>query len=256
MPSVPVEALEWMRTMSEGLHVSVKSCRRTVSGRAASIVGAAVRNATREEPALLLLSGGSSVLDVCAELVRRELPWHALHVGQLDERVVPAAHPERAWPGIESVFLARIPTAVAGRHPMPVDHLDAAHAAGAYDDTLERLTSRTRTVVAVCGLGADGHVASVLPGDETAGSDHRVTTTGPYDELLRVTASMAFLRTIPDIVVVASGRSKAAAMRQLVLSPADIPAGCLPAHTTFVIDREAATLMNQSPRRSQTSKTG
>ncbi|MGH7583316.1 MAG: 6-phosphogluconolactonase [Gemmatimonadales bacterium] len=233
--------------MSRRRHVSVQSCRHTVSRRAAEIIDDAVQNATREEPALLLLSGGSSVLDVCVELAQRELPWHALHVGQLDERAVAPSHPERAWPSIEATLLAHTAPEVAGRYPIPVDTLDAERAACSYDDTLGHLATRMRNIVAVCGLGEDGHVASLLPGDEKNASPSRVVTTGPYAGLLRVTISMAFLRTLPGIVVAASGHSKATTMQSLISSAPDIPAACLPAHTEFVIDRQAAALMDQSP---------
>jgi 6-phosphogluconolactonase len=232
--------------MSRSLRVSVQSCRRDVSRRAAEIVRNTVRHATQKEPALLLLSGGSSVLDVCIELTKLKLPWHALHVGQLDERVAPPSHPERAWPSIETSLLARTAEKVAGQHPIPVDYLDAEKAACSYDSTLGRLAMRMQTIIAVCGLGEDGHVASLLPGDEINGSGSRVLTTGPYSGLLRITTSMAFLQTLPNIVVVASGQSKATTMQRLFLPSPDIPAACLPSHTVFVIDQQAAALMDQS----------
>lgn len=233
--------------MPRTLDVSIQSSRRAVSTKAAEIVGDVSRKATEEKPALLLLSGGSSVLDVCAELAGMNLPWPALHIGQLDERVAEPTHPERAWPTIETSFLERIPGTVAGRYPIPVDHLDAAAAAAAYDDTVGRLAERVHSIVAVCGLGADGHVASLLAGDEKNGSNSRVLTTGPYSGLRRITVSMPFLQTLPNIVVVASGESKATTMQQLTLSSQDMPAACLPSHTRFVIDRQAAALMDQSP---------
>jgi 6-phosphogluconolactonase/glucosamine-6-phosphate isomerase/deaminase len=233
--------------MPRSLDVSVQPCRQTVSRQAAEMVREVAGNATKEEPALLLLSGGSSVLDVCGELASMTIPWHALHVGQLDERVAARSHPERAWPNIESSFLARIPAEVAGRYPIPVDHLDAEAAAASYDDTMGRLAERVRSIVAVCGLGADGHVASLLAGDEKTARHSRVLTTGPYSGLRRITVSMAFLQKLPSIVVVASGESKAATMQRLILSPQDMPAACLPSHTRFVIDRQAAALMYQSP---------
>jgi 6-phosphogluconolactonase len=232
--------------MSRNLGVCVQPDRHAVSRRTAEIVRDAVRNATREAPALLLLSGGSSVLDACVELTQWELPWHALHVGQLDERVATASHPERAWPAIEASLLDRTTENVAGRHPILVDELDSEQAASSYDAILGRLTERMHTSIAVCGLGEDGHVASLLAGDEKNRSRARVLTTGPYSGLLRITVSMTFLRTLPTIIVVASGRSKAKAMQRLTLPSPDMPAAYLPSHTIFVIDRQAAALMHES----------
>ena len=232
--------------MSRNLRVCVQPDRHAVSRRTAELIRDAVRNATREEPALLLLSGGSSVLDACVELTQRELPWHALHVGQLDERVASASHPERAWPAIEASLLDRITENVAGRHPILVDELDSAQATCSYDDTLGRLTDRMQTIVAVCGLGEDGHVASLLAGDEKNGLQARVITTGPYSGLLRITVSMTFLQALPNIIVVASGRPKEKAIQRLTSPLPDIPAAHLPSHTVFVIDRQAAALMHKS----------
>ncbi|MGH3669075.1 MAG: 6-phosphogluconolactonase, partial [Pseudonocardiaceae bacterium] len=104
--------------MSRSLRLSVHPDQHAVSRRAAEIVRDAVGNATREEPALLLLSGGSSVLDACMKLTQLRLPWHALHVGQLDERVASASHPERAWPAIEASFLDRTAEDIAGQYPI------------------------------------------------------------------------------------------------------------------------------------------
>lgn len=227
--------------------IQVQPSRRDVGRRAAELVAADLADATGQRPALLLLSGGSSVLDVCAELARTPLPWHAIHVGQLDERVVPEPHPERSWPGIESTLLSRTPTEVAGRHPIPVDHLDGELAARSYDDTLGRLTRQVHTTTAVCGLGEDGHVASLLDGDTASAAGIRARTTGPYAGLLRVTVSMPFLRSLPGIVVVASGAAKATAMRQLVSSDAPLPAADLPPHAWFVVDPHAAAQLDQSP---------
>lgn len=224
----------------------VHCCRHSVSSRAAEIAADAIRDATTKEPTLLLLSGGSSVLDACADLAQQQLPWSAVHVGQLDERAAPEGHPERAWPNIEKTLLARTGEEVAGRHPIPVDHFDAEHAAASYNETLAHLGKRIRRIIALCGLGSDGHVASLLPGDEKNEAHSHALATGPYNGLLRVTVSMPFLQSIPRIIVIASGRSKATAVGELWSVAPNIPAACLPEHTEFLVDREAATLMGQS----------
>lgn len=231
--------------------ISVQPSREAVGASAAGIVEALLRGATPTQPALLLLSGGSSVLGVCAELARRPLPWSAVRVGQLDERAAPPSHPERAWPAIERSFLARI--TVAGAHPIPVDDRDAAQAASEYRETLDGLVRSASTTVALCGLGEDGHVASLLPGDEHRGSAAAALTTGPYDGVFRITASMALLHRLTAVVVVASGTSKAAALRRLDAATPEVPAAWLPAHTEFVVDGSAAALLDRSPHQEQFS---
>jgi 6-phosphogluconolactonase/glucosamine-6-phosphate isomerase/deaminase len=108
---------------------------------------------------------------------------------------------------------------------------------------------RMHTIIAVCGLGEDGHVASLLPGDETNRSPSRVITTGPYSGLLRISVSMAFLRALPSIVVVASGQPKALAIQRLTSLSPNTPAAFLPSRTIFVIDQQAAALINHSSNR-------
>ena len=114
-------------------------------------LGDAVR---RRGEATLALSGGSTAPAMIRALLDRSapaLPWDAVAVWQVDERVAPDGHPAR-----NAGQLAGLPCRV---HLMPVTAGDLRAAARRYAASLPE-----RFDVVHLGLGADGHTASWPPG--------------------------------------------------------------------------------------------
>ena len=71
-----------------------------------------------------------------AELAERTLPWEAVHVFQVDERVAPPGHADRNLTGLQAALLDRVPIPPGNVHPMPVEEPDLDAAAAAYADEI------------------------------------------------------------------------------------------------------------------------
>ena len=102
------------------------------------------------------------------------VPWEAVDVWQVDERVAPDGHPDR-----NANQLAGLP----GRHHlMPVTARDLRRAAARYAATLPE-----RFDVVHLGMGPDGHTASWPPGDPVVDSDRPVDLCGEFNGRVRMT---------------------------------------------------------------------
>jgi 6-phosphogluconolactonase len=174
-------------------------------------------------------------------LTEEELPWEALHVHQVDERVAPEGDPDRNL----TALLVGLPSAAHGAlHAMPVTVPDLADAAARYEAGLpERLD------VVHLGLGADGHTASLVPGDPALEvRDTRVTVTGEYQGRRRMTLTYPALEAACAIVWLVTGIEKADALTRFLARDPSIPAGRIENPARCVVADEAALAGRTSVR--------
>ncbi|MGH8934502.1 MAG: 6-phosphogluconolactonase [Egibacteraceae bacterium] len=176
--------------------------------------------------AVLALSGGTTPAPMLAELARRDLPWDLVEVTQVDERVAPDGDPDRNWTMIQRELVTPSGLSSDHAHPMPVTDHDLKAAAVRYAAMLRDLCGGEPAVLDAVhlGLGADGHVASLVPGDPAV--DERqldVTLSGPYQGRVRMTLTFPVINRARSILWQVVGEEKAGALRDL-LDGADIPA--------------------------------
>ncbi len=198
---------------------------------AAGVLAWEVRRAVAEQKrATLALSGGSSPAPMFAELARLGLPWDAVDIVQVDERVAPEDDPARNL----ATQRAELPP-TARLHPMPVEAGDTA----AYAALVGELD------VVHLGLGEDGHTASLVPGDPVLDvADADVAMTGEYRGHRRMTLTYPALGRARAIVWLVTGEGKAEALARLVAADPSIPAGRITQDRALVItDTAAATLL-------------
>ena len=81
----------------------------------ATVLGIGIARRTH---ATLALSGGSSPLPMLGELVRQPLDWKAIHVFQVDERVVARGDTARNLTNIEELLVTNGPLPRRNLHPM------------------------------------------------------------------------------------------------------------------------------------------
>lgn len=119
----------------------------------------------------LVLSGGSTprpLFRLLARDYREAVPWRKTHVFWSDERYVAPDHFQSNFAGAEADLLQHVPILPGQIHRIPTHFHSPATAAIEYDVKLHSLFPSGDAPdfdLALLGLGADGHTASLFPGD-------------------------------------------------------------------------------------------
>jgi 6-phosphogluconolactonase len=191
--------------------------------------------------ATFAVSGGQTPWRMLALLAVARVPWDAVYLFQVDERVAPAGHPARNAMGIAAALagpLAEYPERFCW---MPVEDPDLDRGARAYAAMLAALAGEPPELDFVhLGLGADGHCASIFPGmalDETAS----VAMTEPRLGRRRMTLTMPALNRARRILWLITGRDKRPALAGLLRGDSSIVGSRVrTAGAVVLADREAA----------------
>jgi 6-phosphogluconolactonase/glucosamine-6-phosphate isomerase/deaminase len=155
--------------------------------------------AGRSGRAVLAVSGGSTAPPMLDALAAHDVPWDAVDLWQVDERVAPDGHPDR-----NANQLAGFP----GRHHlMPVTAKDLRRAAARYAATLP-----PRFDVIHLGMGPDGHTASWPPGDPVIDSERPVDLCGEFNGWVRMTLTPQVVNAARARIVLITGGDKASAV--------------------------------------------
>ena len=201
------------------------------AAEAAGWVGHHLRGAVqRRGAASIAISGGSTPAAMFRALAAVDLPWEAVSVFQVDERVAPEGDPAR-----NVALLALFPPA-ATVHPMPVTDADLAAAARRYAALLP-----SRFDVVHLGLGDDGHTASWPPGDTVIDREEPVAISGVYRGHVRMTLTPPVVNSARHRLVLAAGADKAAPLEGWLLGDASLPIHRIrSSDTVAVVDVAAA----------------
>lgn len=207
---------------------------------AAGMIAAALGNAvTARGRASLALSGGRSPWAMMGMLFARDLPWTAVDLLQVDERVAPDGDERRNLTHIEQLRHGT-PAERAHMHAIPIaEGADAA--ARSYCGTVRDLGHPIDVVQ--LGLGDDGHTASLAPGDPVlAVRDAPVAaTTRPFNGTRRVTLTYPVLDAARLVVWLVTGPSKREMAGRLTARDDGIPAGRVTAaRQVLVLDAASA----------------
>lgn len=210
-----------------------------VADAAAEVIAGRVRDAVAERgTAAIAVSGGRTpwaMLATLRDLPAGQVPWRELVVFQVDERVAAEGDPERNLTHLREALAGR-PASIV---PMPVDDPDLDAAAARYADSLPAVLDLVHL-----GLGADGHTASLVPGDLVlAVADRLVALTDqPYQGRRRMTLTYRALAHARELLWVVTGAEKAEALAALLAGSTDIPAGRVTAARSLILaDRAAAS---------------
>src|SRR5437867_8078131 len=200
----------------------------SVAGAAALFVAAECRAAIAARGRFVAaLSGGSTPGFMLRALAREEVQWDAVQVVQVDERVAPAGDPERNLTHLYENLLAHTSLRPEQIHTMPVECGDLEAAAEQYAQTIADLAGSPPVLdLAHLGLGADGHTASLVPGDPVLNiTEADVALTGTYQGRRRMTLTYPILNRARRVLWLVTGVEKAAALHRLQAEDPSIPAG-------------------------------
>lgn len=214
----------------------------------------------------VVLTGGGVGTAVLAELAdaraRDAIDWRRLHVWWGDERFVPTNHPERNDRAAQEALLDHVPVDPALVHRMPPsDGPDGDNAEAAAARYAKELAAATRPEdhgpvpifdVLMLGLGEDGHVASLFPGQPALYDTRPVVGVhgSPKPPPNRLSLTFPSIRAANEVWIVAAGAAKAAPAN-LALSGAgevEIPAAGARGRqrTLWLLDQAAAGRLPRS----------
>jgi 6-phosphogluconolactonase len=178
----------------------------------------------------LALSGGGAPLPLYRILagrsVRPTVNWHKVHLFWGDERYVPHDDPRSNFGQAFAVWLRDAPIPRENIHPMPTHYADPDAAARAYEATLRAHFGDSLPYpafdLALLGLGDDGHIASLFPGDPALEETERwvVSSRAPAEPHQRLTLTLPVLRANRLWFLVA-GEPKASIIEQLFAGTPD-----------------------------------
>ncbi|HSO06783.1 MAG TPA: 6-phosphogluconolactonase [Pelomicrobium sp.] len=218
----------------------------SASRKAAAHIARCARRAGRRF--VLALSGGETPRRMVALLAEEAVPWGRVHVVQVDERIAPAGSGERNVTGFAPLLPPGGNLPPAQLHAMPVENPDAESAARRYATALERLAGVPPVLDLVhLGLGADGHTASLVPGDPVVDCVERdVAVTRSYQGYRRLTLTLPVINRTRQIVWLVTGAAKAPMLARLVYGDSTIPAGRVARErATVFADRAAAVALRE-----------
>jgi len=202
----------------------------SVSRQAAEFVGRAALSAIMARGQFTIaLSGGSTPWKMLNRLADQSLPWSKVHIFQVDERAAADGDPARNLTHIQTQLLDRIDIPDGNVHAMPLAAGNLREAAQSYGDELQNWAGDPPVLDLVhLGMGADGHTASLLPGDDALNQlDRDVATTGVYQGHQRMTLTFPAINRARQILWLVMGEDKLEMVRRMLRADASIPAGCV-----------------------------
>ena len=225
------------------MKIEVMATPESVAQRAAAIIAEEARRATAVRGRFVFaVSGGHTPWRTLRELTANDVPWPAVQIVQVDERVAPPSDPDRNLSHLRESLLDYAPLSAAQIHGMPVESADLEAAAIAYTEVLEQVAGMPPVLDLVhLGLGPDGHTASLVPGDPVLHVvDADVAVTGVYQGRRRMTLTFPIIDRSRRVLWVVTGQEKAPALRSLLNGDSSIPAGRVRREDALVIADEAA----------------
>jgi 6-phosphogluconolactonase len=218
-----------------------------VAGTAADFVAQEVRRRVDERGAFrFAVSGGRSPWAMFARLAHLDLPWEAVSIWQVDERIAPAGDPDRNAVGLADAVGA-LPVTV---HPMPVERLVGDGPGGAVTDAalVEEVCDAyaaslpDRFDLIHLGIGPDGHTASLVPGDDVLTTRDRsvAVTSTTYQGRRRMTLTYPALGRTEQLLWLVTGDDKRDALAGLLAGDPAYPAALVEAPRSLVVTDRAA----------------
>jgi 6-phosphogluconolactonase len=147
-------------TVEERAFATLEDAAGALAQDLASVLRAAVAARGR---AILAVSGGRTPRQVFERLRREDVDWARVSVTLTDERWVPADHPD-SNEGLARAHLLQGPAAVAAFIPLYGGEVSPEAGQPACEARLAALAGEPFDAIYL-GLGSDGHVASLFPGD-------------------------------------------------------------------------------------------
>lgn len=172
---------------------------------------------------LWLTSGGSNIV-ISANILRGLKNTRHLTIAQVDERYGPVGHPDSNW---QQLLDSGAPLEGITLLPILENPLASMNAtAESYEAKLKSALSKADVSIAQLGMGADGHIAGILPETDAVTAPGLVVAyqTPQHD---RITLTFKGLNQIQELYLFAYGHDKTEQLERL--ESKDVPESEQPA---------------------------
>lgn len=180
------------------------------------------------------LAGGSTPTSLYQLLAGDEykpkFDWKSVHLYWGDERCLPPDHPENNYRSAFEHLVDRLPIHEGNIYRMPGE-LDSETGALEYERLLYRSFSCKTPVfdLILLGVGEDGHVASLFPGDPALSERKRWVLPVHHDKppqplVDRLTLTYPVLNFARNIIFIVSGERKAQILWRILVEREQLPA--------------------------------
>ena len=234
------------------MKIKVYADAESVARESAKLIAEEARAAVAAHGSFVMaVSGGKTPWLMLRDLAREDVPWSAVHVVQVDERVAPSGHPDRNLTHLRESLLEHASLRPEQIHAMPVESPDLDAAAAQYAESLRRISGSPPVLDLVhLGLGPDGHTASLIPKDPVLEiTDADVGLTGLYQGRRRMTLTYPILNRSRCVLWLVTGSEKTGMLTRLQAGDVSIPAGRVRAdHAVVLADRGAAGLVEENAK--------
>lgn len=189
----------------------------------------------------IAVSGGSTPAMMFDALAAMDLPWAAVHVFQVDERVAPDGDVDRNAVQLTTHLTDRAGIRKANVHLMPVTAKSLPRAAAAYATSL----GDSPLDIVHLGIGDDGHTASWPPGDDVIDAPGAIAISHLYNGRVRMTMTPATVNAARARMLLIVGSGKASPLAGWLLHRADLPVRRVRrGNTTIIADAAAAAQLS------------
>ena len=234
-----------------GGHIEIFPDPMTLSRQVAEWITAAALAANA--PFRVSLSGGSTPKTLyellASDEFRDRFPWPRVCWYWGDERFVPYDDPDSNYRMAREAMLDKAPVPPENIHPVPVDGIPES-AALRYEQTLQQAygaatlePTRPLFDLTLLGLGADGHTASLLPGEPVLNERKRwVVAVSHGRPEVRLTMTYPVIDSSRRVAFLVTGGEKAAILQTIRTGRSQVPAARVrPVGELFwFVDRAAA----------------
>jgi 6-phosphogluconolactonase len=233
------------------LETIIFKSRAELVASAAQMISEKISNPTSLNDAFhLAITGGTVgtlVLGALGKLTK-QADVSNLHIWWVDERFVARHSPDRNELQARDAWLNNSGIQDKNIHPFPASDAETIEeAAASFARTIEQI--RPDFDLTLLGMGEDGHVASLFPGNapRLIGDWVAIETNSPKPPTQRLSLSFAALNGSKEVLFLVSGVEKSQAVSD-VMNGKDLPAGNVTGvnKTMWLLDEDAASRITSS----------
>jgi len=175
------------------------------------------------------LSGGTTPTRLYQILAtgryQNTVDWRRVHIFWVDERFVPADHPDSNFRLIADNLLERTTLSPENIHPIRTVGLSPSRSAKNYEADSRYFFKLPKNDTLPCfdliilGIGEDGHTASLFPGSKKIGDREHLVVAVRSRKMHhpRITMTLPLLNSARHILFLVSGKSKALVMKKVIV---------------------------------------